>query len=171
MAGQCNYNVFFLFIFSWGQNAIHYLIAIYTYRLVRLHTNVNNSLERLQKFIFTEWKFNNAKTLLIHESLSTADQKTFTLDIRSLSWRDYFVNLTLGVRTYLSNESPKSLGQARRKDKMWVVIDILKFVYFEQNINCHLNCFQLNGCSFGLASGTSWISVVDGESTVGHNVD
>ncbi|XP_036147919.1 putative fatty acyl-CoA reductase CG8306 isoform X4 [Monomorium pharaonis] len=86
--------------------------------LVRLHTNINKSLGRLEKFIFQEWKFNNPGLLQLHESLSSEDQKLFTLDIRSLVWKDYFTDLIQGVRTYLHNESPKSLPKARSRDKI-----------------------------------------------------
>lgn len=89
--------------------------------LVRLHTNVSNSLARLEQFIFQEWRFNNPRMLQLHESLSPEDQKLFTLDIRPLVWKDYFTDLIQGVRTYLSNESPKSLQKARSKDKILMV--------------------------------------------------
>lgn len=88
------------------------------FSLVRLHTNVNKSLGRLEKFIFQEWRFNNPRMLQLHESLSPDDQKLFTLDIKPLIWKDYIVDLIQGVRVYLHNESPKSLPKARSKDKM-----------------------------------------------------
>ncbi|TGZ55748.1 Fatty acyl-CoA reductase [Temnothorax longispinosus] len=89
--------------------------------LVRLHTNVNKSLGRLEKFIFQEWRFNNPRLLQLHESLSPEDQKIFILDIRSLVWNDYFTDLIQGVRAYLHNESPKSLPKARSKDKILMI--------------------------------------------------
>lgn len=85
--------------------------------LVRLHTNVNRSLDRLKTFIFSEWKFHNPRTIELHNSLSDTDKTLFNLDIKSLVWVDYFVNLTQGVRTYLNNEPPKTLTKARAKDK------------------------------------------------------
>lgn len=91
---------------------------LFSFSLVRLHMNIINSLERLKLFIFTEWKFNNSRLLELHESLSPEDQELFTLDIRSLVWNDYFDDMTYGARTYLSKESPKSLGKARFKQKM-----------------------------------------------------
>lgn len=98
-------------------------MSLFFFSLVRLHTNVNKSLERLEKFIFQEWKFNNPRLLQLHESLSLEDQELFTLDIRSLIWKDYFTNLIQGVRAYLHNESPKSLPKARSKDKMYVYLE------------------------------------------------
>ncbi|XP_015117031.1 putative fatty acyl-CoA reductase CG8306 [Diachasma alloeum] len=92
--------------------------------LVRLHTNVNNSLGRLEKFIFTEWKFQNPRMMELHESLSSEDKKLFTLDVRPLSWEDYFVNLTKGVRVYLSKEPLKSLGRARAKDNILLAVHL-----------------------------------------------
>lgn len=87
-------------------------------RLVRLHTNVNKSLVKLEKFIFTEWKFYNKQTLELHASLSEVDKEKFTLDIRPIDWETYFVDLTKGVRVYLNNEPLKNLNKAKRKDKM-----------------------------------------------------
>ena len=89
--------------------------------LVRLHTNVNNSLDRLKTFIFTEWRFHNPRTMELHKSLSETDKQLFGVDIRPLVWEDYFVDLTQGVRTYLNNESPKTLEKARAKDKILMV--------------------------------------------------
>lgn len=88
---------------------------------MRLHTNINNSLDRLTKFIFTEWKFYNPSQLELHKSLSEEDKQLFNLDIKELQWLDFFVNLQQGVRTYLNNESPKLLNKARSKDKMCVL--------------------------------------------------
>ena len=88
------------------------------YRLVRLHTNVNKSLGRLEKFIFSEWKFYNTQTLALHESLSNEDKEKFTLDIRPIDWETYFIDLTKGVRVYLNNEPLKNLNKAQRKDTM-----------------------------------------------------
>lgn len=89
--------------------------------LVRLHTNVNKSLARLEKFIFTEWTFNNPRQLELHNSLSQKDKDIFSLDLSMLDWEDYFLNLILGVRTYLHKEPKKNLEKARSKDKMLMV--------------------------------------------------
>lgn len=75
-------------------------------------------MNRLEKFIFTEWKFYNTRTIELHNSLSDHDKNLFNLDIKPLIWEDYFVNLTQGVRTYLNKESPKTLAKARFKNKM-----------------------------------------------------
>lgn len=89
--------------------------------LVKLHTNVNNSLDRLRRFIFTEWKFHNPGQLELHKSLSEEDKVSYNLDIKSLVWLEFFVDLTQGVRTYLNHESPKTLSKARSKDKILMV--------------------------------------------------
>lgn len=85
---------------------------------MRLHTNVNKSLGRLEKFIFSEWKFYNNQTILLHESLNEADKDKFTIDIRPIDWETYFIDLSKGVRVYLNNEPLKNLNKAKRKDKM-----------------------------------------------------
>lgn len=86
--------------------------------LVRLHTNVWNSLNLLDRFIFTEWKFNNPKTMALIGSQTASDKENFNIDLRSLEWEDYFVSLTLGVRRYLNHEHPKNLEAARGKDTL-----------------------------------------------------
>lgn len=86
--------------------------------LVRLHTNVWNSLKLLEKFIFTEWKFDNAKTIELSGTLSAVDTKMFNIDIKELVWYDFFDDMAQGVRRYLNNEKPKSLPAARKKDTM-----------------------------------------------------
>lgn len=101
----------------YSQNEINTKI-IYSFSLVRMHKNVNNSLGRLKKFIFTEWKFYNTRQIELHDSLSELDKKLFSLDIKPIVWEDYFSDLTQGVRIYLNNESPKSLPKAYSKDKM-----------------------------------------------------
>lgn len=88
------------------------------YSLVRLHTNVWNSLKLLEKFIFTEWKFDNTKTIELAKSLSATDTKSFNIDIKELVWYDFFDDMAQGVRRYLNNEKPKSLPAARKKDTM-----------------------------------------------------
>lgn len=86
--------------------------------LVRLHTNVWNSLNLLDRFIFSEWLFHNPRTMQLIESLSAHDVKEYNFDVRTLEWEDYFVVLTLGVRRYLSKEDPKTLDKARGKDTL-----------------------------------------------------
>lgn len=83
-----------------------------------MHRNVNVSLNRLQKFIFTEWRFNATKTDELQKWLTTQDQTDYNLDIRSLNWVDYFINLMIGVRVYLSKEPMKNLNSAKSKDRM-----------------------------------------------------
>lgn len=57
--------------------------------------------------------------------MSPVDQKQFNIDIKELRWEDYFINLAQGVRTYLNNESMKTLPAARKKDKVLLILHIL----------------------------------------------
>uniref|UniRef100_A0A069DUT1 Fatty acyl-CoA reductase n=1 Tax=Panstrongylus megistus TaxID=65343 RepID=A0A069DUT1_9HEMI len=93
--------------------------------LRKLHTNINNSLARLEPFIFTEWFFSNKKTMELHNSLSEQDKENFSLDIGSLVWSDYFDNMAKGVRQFLHNEQPSSLEYAKKKDKILLILNIL----------------------------------------------
>lgn len=83
---------------------------------MRLHRNVNASLDRLEKFIFTEWTFTANKTTELDRWLQDKDREDFCLDVKALEWPAYFSDLTLGARRYLSKENPKNLGAARGRD-------------------------------------------------------
>lgn len=101
--------------------------------LVRLHKNVWGSLKLLEKFIFTEWKFHNNNTKALIRAQSLVDKKQYNIDISTLEWEVYFVNLTQGVRRYLNKEKPSSLEAARRKDlvllALHVVLQILLHIF------------------------------------------
>lgn len=84
-------------------------------RLWRMHTNVNNSLERLNTFIFTEWIFPAVKTTELQQWLSNDDKKKFNVSIDLLDWRNYFITAVEGIRHYLCKESPRSLPAAKNK--------------------------------------------------------
>lgn len=92
--------------------------------LVRLHTNVWNSLKLLDRFIFTEWKFHNNNTMALIKTLTPADAAKFNIDLQTLEWEKYFISLTLGVRRYLNHEHPKNLEAARGKDTLLMVLHL-----------------------------------------------
>lgn len=83
---------------------------------MKLHRNVNASLDRLEKFIFTEWAFSATKTAELQKWLQTNDQTDYNLEIKQLEWAEYFSDLTIGARKYLSKENPKNLQAAKGKD-------------------------------------------------------
>jgi fatty acyl-CoA reductase len=93
--------------------------------LVRLHTNINNSLGRLKPFIFNEWLFHNSHTIDLQKTLSGQDREMFNLDVSKLEWEGYFVHMIQGVRQYLNKEHPRTLPAARRKDFILMVMNLL----------------------------------------------
>ncbi|EEB14255.1 male sterility domain-containing protein, putative [Pediculus humanus corporis] len=93
--------------------------------LVRLHKNVNRSLNRLAPFIFKEWFYDNSKTQALQKSLTESDKETFNTDITKLVWVDFFENLVKGVRRYLHNETMKTLPSAKTKQQIYFVFNTL----------------------------------------------
>lgn len=93
--------------------------------LVRLHKNVWSSLKLLEKFIFTEWKFHNNNTKELIKTQSLTDKKMYNIDLATLEWEVYFINLVNGVRRYLSKEDPKTLEAARSKDKILLAAHVI----------------------------------------------
>ncbi|KAM7343267.1 putative fatty acyl-CoA reductase CG8306 [Cochliomyia hominivorax] len=114
--------------------------------LIRLHKSVWNSLNTLEKFIFTEWHYDSKRTLALAKSMDPVDKQIFFLDIGSLNWEEYFQNTILGVREYLSKESPKNLEAARRKDKILLGLHVALQLFFYYGI------WKLIIVAFGLSS-------------------
>ncbi|RZC35086.1 fatty acyl-CoA reductase -like [Asbolus verrucosus] len=92
--------------------------------LMKLHRNVNTSLDRLEKFIFTEWRFDSKNTLELHNRLSKNDQEMFALDITQLTWLDYFKDLAVGARVYLNKEPLENLPAAKIKDNVLMIMHL-----------------------------------------------
>ncbi|VVC39906.1 Male sterility, NAD-binding,NAD(P)-binding domain,Fatty acyl-CoA reductase, C-terminal [Cinara cedri] len=86
--------------------------------LIRLHTNVNRSLSKLEPFIFREWRFDNTKTVILHKEMSVSDQSEFYVDPSNINWKTYLNSLAKGVRKYLHNEDDKTLKKAQRKQSI-----------------------------------------------------
>ncbi|KAI4502948.1 hypothetical protein M0802_001992 [Mischocyttarus mexicanus] len=93
--------------------------------LLRMHRNINKSLGRLEKFIFTEWKFNNPNYMNLNNSLTKNDQIDFYLNIKTLAWDDYFLDLVIGCRKYLSKEPNETIEKARLKQKKLLMAHII----------------------------------------------
>lgn len=123
--------------------------------LIRLHKNVWNSLNRLEKFIFSEWKFHNTNTQQLAKELNKTDAQTFYIDISKLYWEEYFMNLHLGVRRYLNNEKEGNLKAARNKDTILMIFHIL------WQISVLTLVWYLFSCVSGLTMlGSIWIAPI-----------
>lgn len=84
--------------------------------LMKLHNNVNSSLERLEKFIFTEWKFSADRSVNLQKWLLPSDQKDFDINVADLDWVQYFDDLSKGARIYLNKEKMVNINGAKAKD-------------------------------------------------------
>ncbi|XP_063705737.1 putative fatty acyl-CoA reductase CG8306 [Culicoides brevitarsis] len=98
--------------------------------LFRLHTHIWQSLNLLAKFIFTEWKHDNKKTMALEAQLSQVDREIFYIDVRSLKWDSYFEQMAKGVLLYLNKENPKDLAAAKRKDTILYYVHVAFLVIF-----------------------------------------
>lgn len=76
--------------------------------------------------------------------MSPVDQKLFNIDIATLKWEDYFINLAQGVRQYLNNESLKNLPAAKKKDNILYVLHILL------QVGIHTGVWKLVACILGV---------------------
>lgn len=128
-------------------------LIFFLFSLVRLHTNVWHSLKALEKFIFTEWKFHNKNTQVLIKTMSPVDQKMYNIDIATLKWEEYFINLAQGVRQYLNNESPKTLPAALKKDKILFIVHVV----FQGLI--HTGIWKLVSCILGVPMMTAVLAL------------
>lgn len=117
------------------------------FSLLRLHMNVNSSLDRLSVFIFNEWKFHADKTDKLQKWLSTKDQENYNVSLDNLVWTEIFKMMIIGTRIYLNKEPLKNLEAARKKNQMWVE-HFLKFS----------NLFFLIICFFQVEKASLWRS-------------
>lgn len=76
--------------------------------------------------------------------MSPVDQEMFNIDIGTLKWDEYFINLALGVRQYLNNETLKTLPAAKKKDKILLVLHILL------QVGIHTGVWKLVACILGV---------------------
>ncbi|CAH0548966.1 unnamed protein product [Brassicogethes aeneus] len=112
--------------------------------LMRLHRNINTSLDRLEKFIFTEWKFPAPNTEKLQKWLTEKDQADFNTDLSALKWPDFFVGMVIGSRIYLNNEPMKTLAAAKSHDRILYIAHL-----FVQALIYSLIWFIV-ACVFGL---------------------
>lgn len=124
-----------VWMFKFSAIFVHFLPAIFLDMILRitgqrpilfrLHKNIWSSLDRLHKFIFNEWRFHNPNTRDLEKSLSDGDREKFYLDVSSIDWVEYCINLHRGVRRYLNNEKDKTLEAARGKNTLLLVLHML----------------------------------------------
>uniref|UniRef100_A0A1B6KTI1 Fatty acyl-CoA reductase n=1 Tax=Graphocephala atropunctata TaxID=36148 RepID=A0A1B6KTI1_9HEMI len=93
-------------------------------KLVKLHSTINKSLDKLEPFIFKEWKFDNNEVRELHKYLIPEDKAVFGLDMESLEWEPFFEDLAKGVRRYLHKEQDDTLEHARKRDRRLKVANI-----------------------------------------------
>ncbi|KAK6644945.1 hypothetical protein RUM43_001221 [Polyplax serrata] len=93
--------------------------------LVKMHYKVDSSLCRLAPFIFKEWFFDSSNTEKLHESLTETDRIDYNLDIRQINYEKFFEDAVRGVRRYLNKEPDETLTAARRKVKVFYVLNHL----------------------------------------------
>lgn len=110
-------------------------VEIYMFfSLLRLHLNVNSSLDRLSKFIFTEWLFHSKKTEELQKWMSLKDQEVYDVTLNSLVWTDIFKMMIIGTRIYLNKEPLKNLEAARKKNQMYVFIRYYTHSFNQSNL-------------------------------------
>ncbi|KAL3270690.1 hypothetical protein HHI36_021218 [Cryptolaemus montrouzieri] len=121
-----------IWLFKIAALFVHFLPAIFLDQLLKLtggrpilmklHMNVMASLDRLQKFIFTEWKFHARKAGELQKWLSPQDQKDYDIAFETLVWQNVFTLMVVGTRVYLNKEPLKNLEAARKKNRTLMML-------------------------------------------------
>jgi fatty acyl-CoA reductase len=60
----------------------------------------------------------NVRSLL--EKLTPEDRDTFSFGIKQLKWDEYLESCVKGVRQYILKDDPRTLPQARKRQKTYV---------------------------------------------------
>ncbi|GBP83317.1 Fatty acyl-CoA reductase wat [Eumeta japonica] len=87
--------------------------------LVQAYRKIHKFSEVITYFSTQEWKFENANTKQLYETMRPADRDAFNFDLTRLTWSEYFSTYVKGVRTYLMKDPVETIPGATRKYYMF----------------------------------------------------
>lgn len=82
--------------------------------MVRVQNKVSMGLKVLQYYTTKRWEFKNVNMTKLYNSMDDRDKEIFNFNCMTLDWHEYIKNYIYGVRTYLLQEPPSTLPQARK---------------------------------------------------------
>lgn len=91
--------------------------------MVRVQQKIHDGLELLQFFTTRNWKFSSERFLSIHEGLDEREKKTFHINFKIMSVKQYLTHCILGTRQYCMKEDLKSLPRCRVQQTFMYILD------------------------------------------------
>ncbi len=80
-----------------------------------MQTKLQKGVETLEFFTSTQWEFTNDNIYSIIDQMNEVDNRTFNVDVRDLSWKNYIEHYCLGIKRYLLKEDMSKMPNCRRK--------------------------------------------------------
>uniref|UniRef100_A0A1B0GK99 Fatty acyl-CoA reductase C-terminal domain-containing protein n=2 Tax=Lutzomyia longipalpis TaxID=7200 RepID=A0A1B0GK99_LUTLO len=112
---------------------IDFLLVIFRKKpfMVRVQNKVTMGLKVLQYYTTKKWDFKNTNMTKLYSSMDDRDKEIFNFDCMTIDWHEYIRNYIYGVRTYLLNEPPSTLPQARKLLKRLYYLDkLVTFIFY-----------------------------------------
>jgi len=82
--------------------------------LVRLYDKAHKAMACLYHFTTNEWRFISENPIQLMDQMSVEDKRTFYFDVRTIDWKAYLENYSLGTRLYILKDDPSTLPRARK---------------------------------------------------------
>ncbi|KAL0858723.1 hypothetical protein ABMA27_011200 [Loxostege sticticalis] len=99
--------------------------------LVNVQKRISHGLNVLQYYTTKEWHFRNDRFLSLRKRISEEDDRTFYIDLSTLSPDEYLKYYVLGTRQFCCKEDPSTLPRARKLNKIRYVVDVVcKTLFF-----------------------------------------
>lgn len=121
-----------VFIYKYWQLISHWIPAIIADglsvvvgskpRFLNLYKSIDNSVNTLKYFILNEWRWSNTKYSMILKAMNEEDKKDFSFDMRRIDWKQYYKNMTIGIKVYLIKDDMKELPKALQLQKRYQLV-------------------------------------------------
>lgn len=99
-------------------------------RFMNIYRSIDSSISTLDFFIQNEWKWGNSEFNRILKALPDEDKELFGFDMRKIDWKNYYADMTLGVKRYLVKEDIAELPKARNIHRRYKMVRWLSSTIF-----------------------------------------
>lgn len=79
------------------------------------YRKIHKLMSVIEYFSTHDFKFTNENVKKLWSKLNVQDRTLFPMDIRDLSWMDYFKNYSKGICVYLLKDDTNNLKEAKRR--------------------------------------------------------
>lgn len=99
-------------------------------RFVNIYKMIDSNMDTLDFFIQNEWKWGNVQFLRILKAIPEEDKEKFDFDMRKIDWKNYYQDMTIGVKRYLVKDDMQELPKARNVHRRYKIVRWLSSTIF-----------------------------------------